>query len=56
MTRKDSNQEGTNSLKEAEKKALAAKKDLEERERVDKEGELPTIDDLEIEPPLNREQ
>ena len=56
VTRKDSIQEGTNSLKEAERKARAAKEDVKEQERVDNEGELPTIDDLEIEPPLNREQ
>ncbi len=49
-------QEGTNSLGEAESKATTVQKDILEVDTADKEGVLPTIDDLELEPPLTREQ
>lgn len=54
--RGQANQEGTNSLAEAEAKG---KKVAEEVERVDKAaaaGPVPNEDDLEVEPPLDADQ
>ncbi|KAK5047205.1 hypothetical protein LTR84_006727 [Exophiala bonariae] len=56
VSKKDSFQEGANTLKQAEAKAQAVKEDAE---RVDKEavsGVAPKVDDLEKEPPLTRVQ
>ncbi|KAL6244300.1 hypothetical protein RBB50_008542 [Rhinocladiella similis] len=56
ITRQDALQEGTNSLAEAERKAKSV---IAEAQVVDKEaaeGKLPTVEDLEVEPPLTTEQ
>ena len=56
VDKKSALQEGSNSMGEAERKGLAVKYDVSGVETADKEGVLPTIDDLEQEPPLTREQ
>jgi hypothetical protein len=55
-TKKDANPEGSNTFGDAEKKARRV---IDEMQRVDKEaaeGTPPTVADLEVEPPLTREQ
>lgn len=56
VDKRTAQQEGTNSEQEASKKGAVVQKDLQDVEIADKEGILPSIDDLEIEPPLTREQ
>jgi ETC complex I subunit conserved region len=56
VTKKDARQEGTNNMSEAERKITAAKIEKDKHDRAAREGELPTVDDLEVEPPLNAEQ
>ena len=56
MTRKDAQSEGVSDLKVSEQKAAAAEREFAKVERAAKEGELPTLDDLETEPPLTAEQ
>ncbi len=56
VTRKDAQSEGVSDLKVSEQKAAAAESEFAKVERVKKEGELPTLDDLETEPPLTAEQ
>lgn len=56
VDKRSAQQEGTNSMGEAERKGIAVQRDVQGLETADKEGVLPTIDDLEQEPPLTREQ
>ena len=56
VKRRDARQEGVNDMKAADKKAEAVQKEFDEQDRVDQHGELPSIDDLEQEPPLSRDQ
>jgi NADH dehydrogenase (ubiquinone) 1 alpha subcomplex subunit 5 len=53
VTRKNGRSEGTNTFEQAQAKADAAKRDLEQLEMVDREGE---VAELEMEPNLTREQ
>ncbi|RMZ81458.1 hypothetical protein DV738_g2257, partial [Chaetothyriales sp. CBS 135597] len=55
-TRKDAFTEGSNTQATAEKKVELYKEELEVVAKVVKEGETPTVDDLETEPPLTAEQ
>ena len=56
VTKKSARQEGTNTLNDAGSKAKDIQVEDEETVKADKEGELPTVDDLEVEPALTREQ
>lgn len=56
VTRRDAHPEGANTLAQAEKKAAAVSAELQAMEKEDKEGVLPTVEDLEVEPPLTRDQ
>lgn len=49
-------QEGSNTQTEVEAKGRAIQQEIEEVDRAAEEGELPSVSDLEIEPPLNSEQ
>ncbi|RMZ86065.1 hypothetical protein DV737_g8, partial [Chaetothyriales sp. CBS 132003] len=55
-TRKDAFTEGSNTEATAEKKVELYKDELDAVAKVVKEGETPTVDDLEVEPPLTAEQ
>ena len=48
--------EGVNTLTEADKKIKGTEEDIARKEREATEGVLPTVDDLETEPPLTAEQ
>ena len=56
VNRQNAQSEGVNNLSAAEKKVAAAQKEIDAQDRAVKEGELPTVDDLETEPPLTAEQ
>ncbi|KAK5467310.1 hypothetical protein LTS15_000282 [Exophiala xenobiotica] len=56
ITRDDKIQEGTNSPAEAERKARYIAAEVQTVDREAAEGKLPTVEDLEVEPPLTREQ
>ncbi len=56
VTRKSANQEGTNSKAQAESKGASAVEETKHVEKEIKDGYVPTIDDLELEPPLSAEQ
>ena len=56
ITRADALPEGTNDLSQAEHKTKAVEEEIRVIDLEAKEGQLPTVEDLEIEPPLNREQ
>jgi NADH dehydrogenase (ubiquinone) 1 alpha subcomplex subunit 5 len=56
ITKKDAQAEGVNTLKDVEKKLAAAQADADVLTRAATDGELPTVDDLETEPPLTAEQ
>ncbi|OAL32590.1 hypothetical protein AYO20_07900 [Fonsecaea nubica] len=56
ITRQDAKFEGPNSLAQAEAKARAVSDEVREKELEDKEGIPPTVEDLEVEPPLTKEQ
>jgi len=56
ITRDDKIQEGTNSPAEAERKASYIAAEVQTVDREAAEGKLPTVEDLEVEPPLTREQ
>ncbi|RMD42891.1 hypothetical protein DV735_g2243, partial [Chaetothyriales sp. CBS 134920] len=56
VTRKDAFTEGSNTEATAEKKVELYKEELAGVAKVAKEGEIPTVDDLEKEPPLTAEQ
>ncbi|KIX02437.1 uncharacterized protein Z518_08378 [Rhinocladiella mackenziei CBS 650.93] len=47
---------GLNSMEEAERKAAAVNEEVKKMDQEDKEGKLPTVDDLEVEPPLTKAQ
>jgi NADH dehydrogenase (ubiquinone) 1 alpha subcomplex subunit 5 len=54
--RGDARPEGTNNMAQAEEKTKAVEAELRAKDIEAKEGILPTVEDLEIEPPLTREQ
>jgi len=54
--RGDHNPEGPNLAAQAEKKARAVEEEIQRIDKAEKEGELPTVEDLEAEPPLDAEQ
>ncbi|KAJ9609554.1 hypothetical protein H2200_005881 [Cladophialophora chaetospira] len=56
ITKADAHSEGVNDLSQAEHKARAIEMELKTKEMQDKEGQQPSVEDLEVEPPLNREQ
>lgn len=56
ITRNDVIQEGTNSPAEAERKARYINAEVQTVDREAAEGKLPTVEELEVEPPLTREQ
>jgi NADH dehydrogenase (ubiquinone) 1 alpha subcomplex subunit 5 len=56
ITKADAHYEGTNSPAQAEYKLKAVAEEIRQKELEDKEGVLPTVDDLEVEPALTREQ
>ncbi len=56
ITRNDGIQEGTNSSAEAERKARYINAEVQTVDREAVEGKLPTVEELEVEPPLTREQ
>ena len=56
VTKRSARSEGSNTLSEAERKTAAVRNELQEQERANTEGELPTVDDLEVEPALTAEQ
>ena len=56
ITRADAKYEGTNTMAEADAKTRAVEEDIRAAEIEDKEGVQPTVEDLEIEPPLDRDQ
>ena len=56
ITRNDGIQEGTNSSAEAERKARYINAEAQTVDREAVEGKLPTVEELEVEPPLTREQ
>jgi len=56
VTRKDARPEGSNNMADAERKATAISAEALAHEKEDKEGVLPTVEDLEVEPPLTRDQ
>lgn len=56
VTRHDAFSEGTNTQAEAEAKAKAVDEELKEARKVAKEGRVPTVEELEVEPQLTRVQ
>ncbi|KIW32358.1 uncharacterized protein PV07_03911 [Cladophialophora immunda] len=56
ITRRDAKYEGPNTMAQAETKARAVSDEVREKDLEDKEGIPPTVEDLEVEPPLTREQ
>lgn len=56
VSRQDSLPEGSNSKIQAERKAAAIRKEVEVVDKEDKEGRVPEVEDLEVEPPLTRAQ
>ena len=56
ITKAEAHPEGTNDFKQAERKRKAVEEEIHAKDVELKEGTLPTVHDLEIEPPLNREQ
>ena len=54
--RGDAHYEGPNVMAEAEHKTRAIEEEIRFRDQEDKDGQLPTVEDLEVEPPLTREQ
>ncbi|KIY01010.1 uncharacterized protein Z520_03676 [Fonsecaea multimorphosa CBS 102226] len=56
ISRHDAKYEGPNTMAQAEAKARAVMDEVREKDLEDKEGVQPTVEDLEVEPPLTREQ
>ena len=56
VTRKHARQEGTNNMAEAEKKAALVAAEVRWVDQEDRDGRTPTVEDLEVEPPLTKEQ
>lgn len=56
VTRQDANPEGSNSKIQAERKAARIQKEAEVVDREAEEGRRPDVEDLEVEPPLTRDQ
>jgi hypothetical protein len=56
VTRQDAHQEGSNNMGQAERKAASVQAEVETVDREAAEGALPSVEDLEVEPPLTREQ
>jgi NADH dehydrogenase (ubiquinone) 1 alpha subcomplex subunit 5 len=56
ITKDDARPEGTNDLAQAETKMKAVMTETAEKDHEDKHGVLPSVSDLEVEPPLTREQ
>jgi len=56
ISKADAHYEGTNDLARADHKTKAVEKEIQAKNVEAKEGQLPTVEDLEVEPPLNREQ
>ena len=56
ITKHDAQYEGTNNLAQAEHKAKVIRAEIELIDTESIEGVMPTVEDLEVEPPLNREQ
>lgn len=56
VTRQDALQEGTNTLAQAESKAASVAAEVQHIDKEAAEGAMPTVEDLEVEPPLTREQ
>ncbi|KIW66882.1 hypothetical protein PV04_06172 [Phialophora macrospora] len=56
ISRADAHPEGTNNMSQAERKARAVEEELRVKNLEEKEGELPTVEDLDVEPPLTKEQ
>ena len=56
ITKFEAQHEGTNSKTLAEEKAKAVDEEIKAIDVQIKEGILPTVDDLEVEPPLSRDQ
>ncbi|OCT51363.1 NADH-ubiquinone oxidoreductase [Cladophialophora carrionii] len=56
ITRADAHPEGTNDMAQAERKTRAVEAEVRAKNVEEKEGIQPTVEDLEVEPPLTREQ
>lgn len=56
VNKKSARTEGSNTYTDAESKTKEVEKEAQAIEQADKEGTLPTVDDLEPEPPLTRDQ
>jgi NADH dehydrogenase (ubiquinone) 1 alpha subcomplex subunit 5 len=56
ITKDDARPEGTNDLAQAETKKKAVMKETAEKDHEAEHGVLPSVNDLEVEPPLTREQ
>ena len=56
VTRKDARQEGTNTMSEAERKGKLVAAEVTHVDQEDRDGRTPTVEDLEAEPPLTRDQ
>jgi len=56
ITRSEARPEGPNTLAEAEKKAQAVAEEVEYVDKEHAQGKLPTVEDLEVEPPLTVDQ
>jgi hypothetical protein len=56
VTRQDALQEGPNSMAQAERKATAVAAEAQKVDREAETGVPPAVEDLEVEPPLTRDQ
>jgi hypothetical protein len=56
ISRADAHPEGTNNMSQAERKTRAVEEEVRAKNLEEKEGVQPTVEDLEVEPPLTKEQ